>query len=571
MKTLAVLSLGVLWTAAGCTDSGSDGSNASDVDANAPVAEVSGDQGGGAVSTDGGATASTSDDDADQVSTFSGEAASTFEDAAARHCDSHNRLANHVPVRDATGVFTSVSARGFIDLENEFFQDLGTNGRRCVSCHVPTTGWSITPKQLQETFEETNGGAYDDGLGLAAVFRTNDGSNSPKADVSTKAKRRQAYSMLLTKGLIRVGLPVPATAEFELIAVDDPYHFASAAELSLFRRPLPTANLKFDSTVMWDGREVVPGLAVVNELQTQSSDATTGHAKGAPLSAVQQASIAKFEVELTSAQVYDNQAGDLTAAGAEGGPDAIQAQAFYIGINDNFGDSQTHAAFSPVVFNLFDRWANIGQNDHDCASRHDHDRGYEYGNGYGHDSRGRCHCRDSHHGNGYGHDRDDRRDEARRAIARGQEIFNTHKIAITGVSGINDEAAFGKPAVLTGTCTSCHDTPNGGNHSVVAPLNIGLVDEAHRTPDMPLYTLRNKTTGEVVKVTDPGRAMISGKWAHIGRFKGPMLRNLAPRAPYFHNGFAKDLDAVVDFYDQRFAIGFTKQERADLIAFLRSL
>jgi hypothetical protein len=567
MKTLAVLSLGVLWTAAGCTDSG-DASDTSDVDAKAPVAQVSGNQVGQAAGQDGQASSS---EDADEVSTFDGDAASTFEDAAARHCDSHNRLANHVPVRDATGVFTSVSSQGFIDLENEFFQDLGVNGRRCVSCHVPTAGWTITPKQLQETFEETDGGAYDDGLGLGAVFRTNDGSNSPKADVSTKAKRRQAYSMLLNKGLIRIGLPVPATAEFELVAVDDPYHFASAAELSLFRRPLPTANLKFDSTVMWDGREVVPGMPVVNELQTQSSDAVMAHAKGEALSTAQRASIAQFEVALASAQVYDNQAGDLDAAGAEGGPDAILAQSFYVGINDNFGDSQTHAAFSPVVFNLFDRWANIGRDDHGCESRHDHGRGYEYGNGYGHDNHGRCRCQDRNHGNGYGHDRDDRRNEARRAIARGQEIFNTHKISITGVSGINDEAAFGKPATLTGTCTSCHNTPNGGNHSVVAPLNIGLSDASRRTADMPLYTLRNKTTGEVVKTTDPGRALIDGKWSHIGRFKGPMLRNLAPRAPYFHNGFAKDLWAVVNFYNDRFQIGLSYQEKSDLVAFLRSL
>jgi hypothetical protein len=89
------------------------------------------------------------------------------------------------------------------------------------------------------------------------------------------------------------------------------------------------------------------------------------------------------------------------------------------------------------------------------------------------------------------------------------------------VSGINDELAFGNPAALAGTCTTCHDTPSGGNHSVVAPLNIGLVDESRRTPDLPLYTLRNKTTGEVVKVTDPGRALIDGKWSHIGRFKRP--------------------------------------------------
>ncbi|HEX8109672.1 MAG TPA: hypothetical protein VF516_18200 [Kofleriaceae bacterium] len=40
---------------------------------------------------------------------------------------------------------------------------------------------------------------------------------------------------------------------------------------------------------------------------------------------------------------------------------------------------------------------------------------------------------------------------------------------------------------------------------------------------------------------------------------------------YFHNGFAKDLWAAVDFYDQRFHIGFTRQERSDLVAFLRSL
>jgi hypothetical protein len=224
-----------------------------------------------------------------------------------------------------------------------------------------------------------------------------------------------------------------------------------------------------------------------------------------------------------------------------------------------------------VVFNLFDRWANIGRDDHDCDARHDHGRGYEYGNGYGHDNGGRCHCRDSKHGNGYGRDHDDRRNEARRAIARGQEIFNTHKISITGVSGINDEAAFGKPATLTGTCTSCHDTPNGGNHSVVAPLNIGLSDASRRTADMPLYTLRNKTTGEIVKTTDPGRALIDGKWSHIGRFKGPMLRNLAPRAPYFHNGFAKDLWAVVNFYNDRFNIKLSYQEKSDLVAFLRSL
>jgi hypothetical protein len=480
---------------------------------------------------------------------------SELDEVIARHSDDHDRLPNHVPMLDASGVFTTVSSQGFIDLNNEFFQDLGSNGRRCVSCHVPTVGWTITPRQLKTVFEQTDGGKFEDGLGLGAVFRTVDGSNSPTADVSTLAKRRAAYSMLLDHGLVRVGLPIPATAEFELIAVDDPYHFASAAELSLFRRPLPTTNLKFDSTVMWDGREVVSGATVASELATQSSDAVIGHAQGKPLTAAQRDSIVAFETSLATAQTYDRDAGNLHGNGARGGPDEILAQPFYIGINDNFGDSRTGAAFSPIVFDLFDRWGHAPAGD---SSARRTDRRDDDGDGDGDRDRD-----DGRYGS--------RGERARSAIARGQALFNTRPIAIAGVSGINDEVAFGKPATLMGTCTSCHDTPNGGNHSVVAPLNIGLTDAARRTPDMPLYTLRNKTTGEIKQVTDPGRAMIDGKWSHIGRFKGPMLRNLAPRAPYFHNGFAADLDAVVEFYDTRFGIGLTRQDRSDLVAFLRSL
>ena len=439
--------------------------------------------------------------------------------------DNQNRLPNHIAVHDVTGVFATDSAQGAIDLGNEFFQSLGTNGRRCVSCHVPTVGWTITPRQLQAAFSQTDGGTLDDDLGIGAVFRAVDGANAPTVDVSTRESRRRAYSMLLTRGLIRIGLPIPDGAEFELVAVDDPYSFASAKELSLFRRPLPTANLKFDSTVMWDGREVVPGATVESELETQASHATVVHAQGAPLDSAQRASIAHFITALASAQIIDHRAGWLDDDGARGGPQPILKQPFHIGINDNAGDSVTGAPFSPVVFDLFDGWT--------------HNRGT--------------------HG------------DAREQIARGQVLFNSKPIAITGVSGINDEPAFGAPARLTGTCSTCHNTPNGGSHSVVAPLNLGLVDASRRTADMPLYTLRNKTTGERVQVTDPGRALVDGKWRHIGRFKGPILRDLAPRAPYFHNGFAADLWAVVMFYDQRFSIGFTYAEKADLVAFLQSL
>ncbi len=465
-------------------------------------------------------------------------------------------LPNGLPFPNPTGFASTFSTAGRIDLSNEFFQDLGANGRRCVSCHVPSAGWTIVPAQVRAIFDRTRGGVFDDPLGLGAIFRTNDGSNSPNADVSTLEARRGAYSMVLSKGLIRVGIGVPATADFELVAADDPYGFASAAELSLFRRPLPTTNLQFLSTVMWDGRETFRGTDHCNiaaeggacfasihfDLVDQSNGATQGHAQApTPITNAQREAIVAFQTGLTTAQVWDEEARALDAADAQGGPKAIFDQAFYYGINDNLGDYRTQAPFTPNVFNIFDAWRDL--------------------RGGGSTS------------------------EARRAVARGQATFNSKAFTISGVAGLNFNSPFNPPLPesLHGTCTTCHNTPNSGNHSIVAPLNIGLADASRRTPDMPLYTLREKCVAlsdgtKVVgpscaaqTVTDPGRALISGKFADIGKFKGPILRGLAARAPYFHNGSAADLGAVVDFYNERFGAGIVGQEKEDLIAFLRAL
>jgi cytochrome c peroxidase len=88
---------------------------------------------------------------------------------------------------------------------------------------------------------------------------------------------------------------------------------------------------------------------------------------------------------------------------------------------------------------------------------------------------------------------------------------------------------------------------------------------------MPLYTLVNKTTQATIQTTDPGRALVTGKWKDIGKFKGPVLRGLSARAPYFHNGFAATLDEVITFYVTRFGVVLTSAERADLLHFLESL
>jgi len=129
------------------------------------------------------------------------------------------------------------------------------------------------------------------------------------------------------------------------------------------------------------------------------------------------------------------------------------------------------------------------------------------------------------------------------------------------------------PDSFVGTCGTCHDTPNVGNHSVSAPLNIGVADLNSSLPlgYLPQITLCPNTGGGCVTTTDPGRALITGKFADVGKFKGPILRGLASGTPYFHNGSATTLSDAVNFYNVRFGIGFTALEISDLVNFLNTL
>jgi hypothetical protein len=424
-----------------------------------------------------------------------------------------------------SGLLRTFNVNGAVDRDNAFFQDLGTNGRRCVTCHQPQDAWSITPESTQARFARSNG--------TDPIFTNNDGSNCEGVVPRTRAQQRTAYSLVLTRGLIRVGLDLPPNAEFVVDSVKDPYRCTpGTADVSVYRRPLPTTNLKFLSGVMWDGRESSATTTILQDLMHQANSATRGHAASARDLTPQEAkAIVDFETGLFTAQAWDAEAGSLRALGARGGPVMLSRQPFFVGINDPVGMNPRDAAFDPRVFTVFDAWASL--------PRHSRSRG----------------------------------DDVRRSIARGQAIFNTKPITLSGVGGLNGEtfaSGVTVPESFTGTCTICHDTPNAGDHSVKAPLDLGLTAPSV-APYLPTYTLRQLATGDTVETTDPGRALVTGKWRDVGRFKGPILRALAARAPYFHNGSAQSLDEAVEFYDRRFNIGLTPREKADLVAFLRSL
>ena len=430
--------------------------------------------------------------------------------------------AGEQPFPNPNGVLAVVGANETA-AESPFFQELGSNGRSCVTCHRPAQAWTITPAELHDRFDRTNG--------LDPVFRSNDGSNCAGADVSTVRSRRRAFSLLLAKGLIRIPLAVPAGAEFEIVAADDPYRCgAPLTSASMYRRPLPSANLKFLSAVMWDGRQSKPGL-IRDGLSSQVVDAVTTHAQGAPPAAAQVQAIVDFEMGLFSTQLVDRLAGSLADGAARSGPATLAREPFCIGINDPLDQlplmpgacAASSGGHDPFVFTLFRGWTIAGS-------------------------------------------------PRRQAIARGEAIFNTRQFVIDNVPGLNGrpEDPVHRP-IQNGTCTICHDTPNVGNHSVPMALNIGVADAGRRSADLPLYTLRRRATGETVQTTDPGRAMVTGKWNDIGKFKGPVLRGLAARPPYFHDGSAATLADVIAFYDTRFQARFTEQEKADLLAFLLAL
>ena len=122
-----------------------------------------------------------------------------------------------VAIADASGTVQSASTAGFIDTGNLFFTPLG-NGRSCSTCHQEAQAWSVTPAALSARFNVSKG--------TDPIFLTVDGSNSPNAAMATLAQKQSAYSMLLSKAVIRVGLPIPAGAQFQLSEVNDPYGFA---------------------------------------------------------------------------------------------------------------------------------------------------------------------------------------------------------------------------------------------------------------------------------------------------------------------------------------------------------
>jgi hypothetical protein len=383
------------------------------------------------------------------------------------------------------GIAETVHVTGAIDHTNPFFQAMGTNPRTCVTCHSAQQGWTMNAA--------TNLPLLKDSEGLDPLFNLVDQGIRPDADVSTYDARVATFKEMTGKrALTRFTRTINPTAEFTLIAVDDPWGWSDTTRFSGFRRPTPTANESKVSTTGWTSsvdpltnvRGFFPGPTRLHEQRDLVAN---------PIPPEVTLAAGDFMFGIIFAQAVDNVAGRLDEDGARGGPENLMAQPFFVGIT------------APKAFDLYDAWAS-----------------YQGAT----DARGM----------------------ARASIYRGQEVFNT-----------------------VGHCSGCHNTPNVGGHNVVRYFNIGTAEPPHCDPVLPLLTLQNKVTGETKQVCDIGRAANTGLWADLGKFRAPPLRGLVPRAPYFHDGQAKDLTEVIHHYEERLNLELDGQQKQDLEAFLRAL
>jgi len=450
---------------------------------------------------------------------------------------------------DVNGTLGVLNASGPMSTEGHpFFTPLGTNGRACVNCHQPAYGMSVSAVGLNERWRLTDG--------KDPVFAAFDGSNCP----GLPQDQRSSHSLLLNRGLFRIPLSwppknadgSPKKVEFTIEVVRDPtgcntskdYGLKSAdPTVSVYRRPRPTANLKY---VVSGGRSIVLKTGMLADvdpetgnpvamnlmtdarepsLKTQALSAIMGHEQArVPPSPKQIEKIVEYESQVYVAQAAHIFGGPLVGPGSPAGLGVAALRDHRAGVlGDNDYDQ---------VFGLFKEWK----------------------------------------GNDY----------YRASVARGADIFMFRQFWLRDATHINS-IGLGNP--LKRTCATCHNSQMTGQDLSAGWVDVGTTNyptwtepgslESSELPVFKITCARDADPhpylGRVIYTTDPGRALISGRCSDVGSIVMQQLRGLAARAPYFANGSAKTLREAVDFYDRRFDMKLTDEEKEDLVNFLGAL
>jgi mono/diheme cytochrome c family protein len=431
-----------------------------------------------------------------------------------------------------------LNASGPVDMKDHpFFEPLGLNPRGCVTCHQPASAMSVSVDLLRERWRVTKG---ED-----SVFAAVDGSNNPKLAQGLES----SHTLLLNRGVFRIGLPWPPRGssgkaiqpEFTIevvrdptgVNLDDTYGLTGVnPTVSVFRRPRPSGNLKYVLTpdsvnLMADARHA--------NLQRQAFGAYKDHQEGrqGQLSREEFEKIIGYETQVYVAQAVDRSGASLVSRTGPGGigPRALADAGLRVVL-----DGSRHP-----VFRLFDAWRKPEAISGDLTEE---------------------------------------QRQFRASAARGSELFASREFAVSDVANFNPSS---NGQSNRRSCSSCHSVEMTGQHP--APGWMDISTSNYREPtlatqqsEVPVFkcvcredAVPHPYLGRVIYTSDPGRALITGKCADIGSIVVAPLRGLAARAPYFANGSAKTLRDVVEYFDRRFNIKLTEEEKRDLANFLSVL
>ncbi|MCC7461226.1 MAG: hypothetical protein IT480_02055 [Gammaproteobacteria bacterium] len=429
-----------------------------------------------------------------------------------------------------------------------FFEPLGPNGRACVTCHQPADAMSISVRSARARWEATGG--------KDPLFAPIDGSNCP----TLPQQERASHSLLLDHGLIRVERPWPPRdaaggvirPDFKVEVVRDPWGCntgpaygpaATTPRISVYRRPRPAANFKYRSAAgfEYDPKQGLPlprdpeTQALVSgnlmadarapTLYAQARDAALSHLEfmGA-LSPAQLQQIVGFEMRVFTAQQRDRHGGGLDQGGAEGGPRKLMES-----------EPGQLGSIGVPVWSEFAAWEKAAQDDSLTPGQ----RAY------------------------------------RESVARGARVFRDRMFLITDSAGINS-MGFGNP--VRNSCVFCHNMSQMGNDVAPGQVDLGTTTRpfADPAPHLPLFRISctgvpHPYYGRVIYTHDPGFALTTGRCADVGKITLQSMRGMTGRTPYFSNGSAADLRAVVDYYERRYNIGYTEQEKQDLVNLMGAL
>jgi mono/diheme cytochrome c family protein len=160
----------------------------------------------------------------------------------------------------------------------------------------------------------------------------------------------------------------------------------------------------------------------------------------------------------------------------------------------------------------------------------------------------------------------------------GHGTFEDDRIGVSVTNGTDDQVSSKLPALQEYQLSLAPPAPPAGSFDATAATRgrdvfngAGQCATCHMGDIMSDSHARMHPPGEVVSEPEPNGAPSYASRTATKQYRTAPLRGLWQHAPYFHNGTAATLEAVVDTYDTEKMLGLSAEQKADLVQFLKSL